>query len=272
MITPDEFILDVISPSLAALVEYRIMGWNAKGQRHFPIFTLWSDKVLRSAPAEDRVYFFSPGLRRQGTSVVIGSNVIWADFDAVATASALPAFLLPPSVIIRTGGGFHVYWRLDDFQDSATVAGLVDVVARAHGSDPKARDVTRFMRLPGSWNVKYSPPRFCSIVASADVSYSPAQIREVCCSAVRSVEYTGPTLGRGATLYRRGDPGEWHFWQASQPYEIGGDGPILPYEYSPSALVDVYALGGRELLYSGSLAGVPLGLVGYLSEVRVLRG
>lgn len=70
-----------------------------------------------------------------------------------------------PSVVIDSGGGIHCYWLLqtpfiienEDRREAARIIQYlwVDTVA----SDPGARDLTRVLRVPGTMNLKYDPPR-----------------------------------------------------------------------------------------------------------------
>lgn len=61
---------------------------------------------------------------------------------------------LPPSLVVQSKNGLHVYWLLNP---GATVAqcreGLARLIAR-YGSDPKIKDASRVLRLPGTLHVK----------------------------------------------------------------------------------------------------------------------
>lgn len=132
---------------------------------HYPITTFWTDRVL-SKVASDRVYFFSPALRRFKKTLVEGSLVAWLDFDGDFPLD----FHAKPSLIVSTGGGYHVYWKLKDFcypeQLSLLLARLLELYPSA---DPMVRDVTRFMRWMGTYNLKYDPPRLCEVFERNEV-------------------------------------------------------------------------------------------------------
>ncbi|HEU5088138.1 MAG TPA: DNA-primase RepB domain-containing protein [Roseiflexaceae bacterium] len=81
-------------------------------------------------------------------------------------ASHLDRLCVPsPSALIHSGGGVHAYWLLDepyvlssdDRREAAKhiQARWVDVV----GGDKGAKDLCRVLRVPGSRNFKYDPPR-----------------------------------------------------------------------------------------------------------------
>lgn len=126
---------------------------------NYPLKSFWTDRPLSKIDST-HVYFFSPSLRRFNKSIVEGSFCAWVDFDT----RDIPDFYVSPSLLLDTGHGFHAYWLFRDFcfpdQLSVILRDLVDY----YKSDPKVRDVTRFMRWPESYNQKFSPPHFCSIV------------------------------------------------------------------------------------------------------------
>jgi hypothetical protein len=82
--------------------------------------------------------------------------------DALALVERLP---LPPTVIVSTGGGIHVYWKLDP---ALTIGEAEPILARLkltlfrlaaeHGVEiDNVFEVARMMRLPGSVNNKAAP-------------------------------------------------------------------------------------------------------------------
>lgn len=66
---------------------------------------------------------------------------------------------LPPSMIIRTGRGYHGYWILERFDpvEPAAWERVQKELARHMGGDTACTDPARLMRLPGSWHVKGEP-------------------------------------------------------------------------------------------------------------------
>jgi hypothetical protein len=72
---------------------------------------------------------------------------------------------LQPSVIVASGGGYHLYWLLDEpfvLDTDETRQRAVDVQARwvtfVRG-DKAAKDIARVLRVPGTRNYKYEPAR-----------------------------------------------------------------------------------------------------------------
>jgi len=254
-------------------IQYRVLQWDSSKRRHFPISQFWSDRELARIDSA-KVYFFSPGFRPYGKNVVLGSHVVWADFDHVKPGE-IDFRGCPPSLQVLSGGGVHAYWRFDDFVSVDELAVVLDLVVSRFNSDLLARDVTRFMRVPGSMNPKYDPAVECRVIeCGPDYSYADFARRLM----QMSLAHTGtpspfapaPRASDCVTLWRRGSlDGEFWFWQASQPYKIG-QGEFCSREFHPDTQVAVFALGGIDCLYSGDLGCVPQDLRGYLTEVRLI--
>ncbi len=67
----------------------------------------------------------------------------------------LDRFNPQPTAVVHSGGGFHAYWRLKTpllpaKQTSAIIRSLV----RKIGADRAATDISRVLRVPGTWNWK----------------------------------------------------------------------------------------------------------------------
>lgn len=90
----------------------------------------------------------------------------WVDIDykevpEEEAKAELYKFPLQPSIIIASGGGLHVYWLLKephDAQDIRCEAIMRGLATALHG-DHQATDVSRILRIPGTLNHKYKPPR-----------------------------------------------------------------------------------------------------------------
>src|SRR4029453_8233891 len=81
------------------------------------------------------------------------------------TRARIATFPLPPSMLVESGGGLYPFWLLKDPVDLraegaiARVEGLIRRVVATLHADANATDVTRLLRLPGTMNEKYDPPR-----------------------------------------------------------------------------------------------------------------
>ena len=90
------------------------------------------------------------------------------------------ARLPEPTMVIFTGGGFHVYWLFnslyyfnndEDIRRYEAVIGDIIESLSIIGADPKSRDATRLLRLAGTINHKYNSSPAVSIVESNDLRY-----------------------------------------------------------------------------------------------------
>jgi hypothetical protein len=81
---------------------------------------------------------------------------------------------LPPSAIVQSGGGLHVYWFLrEPFllpADGEYAKGLLRRLALALGGDSSSAEPAHILRVPGSTNYKpeYSSPRRVRLEAVRD--------------------------------------------------------------------------------------------------------
>ena len=110
---------------------------------------------------------------------VTAVNCLYAEFDCkdwqaedqliIHIAQLQPV----PSAIVRSGGGYHCYWLLQDTYEINTAAARqhIDQIETAWvgfvRGDPTVHDLARVLRVPGSQNHKYNPPRDVSFVRFA---------------------------------------------------------------------------------------------------------
>jgi len=109
---------------------------------------------------------------RSRRDLIASLNCLFSEFDAkdyggnlAATFAAVEQLSPRPSVVVASGGGYHCYWLFD------TPWLLTSDTEREHaknvlyawvdhtGGDGAAKDLARVLRLPGSLNYKYTPPR-----------------------------------------------------------------------------------------------------------------
>lgn len=113
-----------------------------------------------------------PEFVRSQLRTIAAVNCFYAEYDTkdygdiAAITAHLDALCVPsPSVLIQSGGGLHAYWLLDspyvtDSPDRLDVAKHMQAAwVGLVGGDPGAHDLTRVLRVPGSWNYKYAPRR-----------------------------------------------------------------------------------------------------------------
>ena len=116
--------------------------------------------------------FFGVGLRsrKEGTADAVSSlPALFIDMDAKDFGGDMAACArrlwdgFRWHAIIRTGGGFHAYRRLErparTIEEKARLIAAMKQVAAKLGGDKAACDVARILRVPETQNFKYAPPR-----------------------------------------------------------------------------------------------------------------
>lgn len=118
---------------------------------------------------------------RSQVRTIAAINCLFAEFDAkdygskAAMIDHLDALTTPtPSVLVDSGAGLHAYWLLTEpyLLDSDARRGAARTIQDRWvglvGGDSGVKDLTRILRVPGSWNYKYQPRRdvdwlFCDL-------------------------------------------------------------------------------------------------------------
>jgi len=104
-------------------------------------------------------------------------NCLFSEFDAKdfghdkqATMTHIEALPVEPSAIVDSGGGYHAYWllatshRLHTDQERARMRRVQAAWVAFTGGDKGAKDLARVLRLPGTYNLKYTPSRYVRFV------------------------------------------------------------------------------------------------------------
>jgi len=107
-----------------------------------------------------RHYFYGPLVRAFCAPAPVGGCVVFVDVDD------LDEYFPPdlePSAIVQSGRGLHLYWFLDAFLSPDAIRRRLCAAAVACNADRACAHPERFMRVPGSYNPKYLPPRFVSV-------------------------------------------------------------------------------------------------------------
>jgi len=128
----------------------------------------------------------APRYVRAQKRYICAINCLYAEFDAKVYGSkeAILAHLdtstFPiPSALIDSGGGIHAYWLLRDVfaLDTDDQRSAAEVIQRLWvqtiGADPAVHDLVRILRIPGTLNLKYDPPRAVAwLMCDLDCAYS----------------------------------------------------------------------------------------------------
>ncbi|MCL5998308.1 MAG: RepB family DNA primase [Chloroflexi bacterium] len=157
------------------------------------------------------------------------------DNDPSKVREHIKALSTQPQVIIASGGGYHGYWLIQEpvMCDGPTTADLIAVQrgwVNMTGGDKGAKDLARILRLPGTLNAKYDPPRLVQFVRfDLDKLYSFEELHQAAKPHMRETppdEYA-PSQGPIAKLlaaYKQAVNGErntYLFWTACRLYDYG---------------------------------------------------
>lgn len=122
--------------------------------------------------------FFGMALRRDNSSGALKNcstlSVLYADIDFKHTPEAKARRLLaecplPPSIIVHSGNGLHCYWLLrepldlQDQKDCDKAYSLLRRLCTFLHADPIVAEPAHILRVPGTLNYKYDPPRLVQI-------------------------------------------------------------------------------------------------------------
>jgi hypothetical protein len=148
--------------------------------------------AVEAMPETSNVYFGvtlrTPGVgHKAGVRRILGLH---ADFDFKHFSSeedaqrVLNGFELEPSIVVHTGGGLHVYWRLSESLEAtgangAYVESLMERLYFRLGGLDKVQNLTRILRVPDTYNQKYKPTRQTRVVQETDRTYSLNQFDAV---------------------------------------------------------------------------------------------
>lgn len=151
--------------------------------QHGPIHLYFGVHPTMTLPKERRrdgkMKPVNPATARAVIEEIASVNCLFGEFDAKdfggskaaawAHVEGLPAM---PSVIIDSGAGYHCYWLLDTPFLIKTPAEREHVKQIQYRwvdfvkSDQASKDLARVLRVPGTLNYKYNPPRPITYVSA----------------------------------------------------------------------------------------------------------
>jgi hypothetical protein len=184
-----------------ALVEFSVGGFTAAHRKFFTVEQVLADSTMFQDEAQ---IFFGPATRKR-TGVTTkanfaGSHVAWVDFDE----GTEPQTVLPPTIVVSSGNGWHLYWLLDKFNTRRDQLEAVNqALAKSIGADA-AFDATRLLRVPGTYNTKGGAKKSCKISKTQFFSYTAKELylSGSLSSEVTNLILTGNTAGYGSRSER----------------------------------------------------------------------
>ena len=194
-------------------------------------------------------------------------NCLFSEFDAkdhnndlAQVREHVKAIEPQPQVVIYSGGGIHAYWLIREpmVHNSSTseyLRGTQSAWVRYTGGDSGAKDLARVLRLPGTLNAKYDPPRRVTFARFnyTGLAYELYDLNDLCSIAddywlddAPATEIQPPTNGerRGRiaaavkVLYEapEGERNTKLHWAACRMYEMGMSEAGAAAELLPTAL------------------------------------
>ena len=152
-------------------------------------FTL--QQLKKYEPPKDRDVYFGTFVRKTRISGKAENctytNTIWIDIDDNSLEKIkdlIKKYKIPePSAYVKTGGrsgkSFHLYWFLNKPCKYAEVKGILTGIGTKLGSDPRARDIARIMRLPGSkHNKDTGQGGMCEVIELSGKRYTLEDFKE----------------------------------------------------------------------------------------------
>lgn len=109
------------------------------------------------------------------------AHCLWADIDfkdlhegQIEADGILATFDHKPSLLIHSGGGYHVYWFLEEpTTDVDRVERILKGLAPRLKADVKVAERARVLRVPETMNWKYDPPRKVTTISyEQDYTYT----------------------------------------------------------------------------------------------------
>ncbi len=173
-----EFIQNLWGTGVEGYLEIRAISLNGSVDREFiPANNLNGVDPFVNERKHKNLYFgVCPRKEKAGTiDAVREVRTLWVDIDYKDTSKEevrkrAEEFLLTPSLLVLSGGGVHIYFPLDEpFKidseaDKAYIRALLRKLASYWGGDFASTDLARILRIPGSFNYKYDPPRKVKLV------------------------------------------------------------------------------------------------------------
>jgi hypothetical protein len=164
-------------------MELRVPG---KAQEFFEIGNAVRIDSFCKKHEKENIYFgvcSRDGQNRNGTrggkENVVSIPAVWCDIDFKdiprgQAAKRLKEFPFKPSIIVRSGGGAHIYWLFKEPAGKSESEAVEDVnrrIAAYLGGDNGACDIARVLRAPETFNHKYDPPRPVKVSQDENLHY-----------------------------------------------------------------------------------------------------
>jgi hypothetical protein len=196
---------------------------------------------------EDQDVYFSPAQRRNNGSTkadVLGTSYLWVDVDD----PVLPDCTFPPTAIVFSGHGNHLYWRLSSpVMDVVRIEQLnKTLLGDIPTADQACWNANRLMRVPGTYNVHRpnKPPSLAELRLFEPWSYS-----------AEDVDVLGRLDERVRLVIRSGDADQWQsrserdWFVVSQLIVAGASDELITFLFDKQPVGDKYHDGDNGMAY-----------------------
>jgi P4 family phage/plasmid primase-like protien len=168
-----DFLAALFSGLEDGYVECRALPSRAR--RFFSVVGIDQVGVFAKAQRHENVYIGVATRRDESSGTLencLALTALYVDIDFKVlpepeARAQLERFPFPPSLVVQTGGGLHVYFLLREPlelpADEPIARGALRRLAIALGADLSAAECARVLRLPGTFNYKYAPPARVSL-------------------------------------------------------------------------------------------------------------
>lgn len=169
-----------------------------------PNHVKYHTSVPETLPTDTDVYFGPAMRKRKGETKedILGTKVLWVDVDD----EHKPLYTLPPSMMVQSGHGWHLYWILDEPLEQEVAEHLnKQLIQDIPTADPACYNINRVLRVPGTTNTK-EPVRPVTFTTNIGVTYTKEDITilETLNKKVRHKIRTGDSRG-----YRSRSERDW---------------------------------------------------------------
>lgn len=119
---------------------------------------------------------------------VCRAYAVWADLDPYHTSTSdklkalqktLRNFVLSPSIIVDSGGGYHLYWQIEPTEDLEAVTAINKLFEDLVVGAGQVADVARILRVDNTYNYKHEHPRPVSVTLQQPKVYSLTDLKAV---------------------------------------------------------------------------------------------
>ena len=160
-------------------IEIRVLSeeWKIVDRKWYPVETMCVEKL----PA-DKHNFIGVATRKNGEggkAGIVEIPAVWVDIDFKninrnEVDRRIADFSLPPSTVVNSGKGYHLYWILEIPVTQNEIPKIEDINKRLvnhFGGDRGSADASHILRLPETYNIKYNPPCLVNISSINDETY-----------------------------------------------------------------------------------------------------